>query len=143
MQSDPFQLSRFVDAQAGEYRAVLSELRSGRKRGHWMWYIFPQLKGLGSSGTSSFYGITSLKEAEGYLNHPILGARLRECTASVDALAGRTVHEIFSTPDDLKFISSMTLFATASKAPSVFHLALDKYNRGKPDQRTIVLLEQP
>jgi uncharacterized protein (DUF1810 family) len=93
MQSDPFQLSRFVDAQASEYGAVLSELRSGQKRGHWIWYIFPQLEGLGSSGTSSFYGITGLKEAESYLNHPVLGARLHECTASVNALAGRTVRE--------------------------------------------------
>ena len=143
MQSDPFQLSRFVDAQARDYGAVLSELRTGRKGGHWMWYIFPQLKGLGSSGMSSFYGITGLREAESYLNHPVLGMRLRECTASVNAVAGRTLHEIFSTPDDLKFISSMTLFATASQAPDVFHLALDKYNRGELDQRTIMLLERP
>ncbi|MDX9767040.1 MAG: DUF1810 domain-containing protein [Ectothiorhodospiraceae bacterium] len=137
---DPFDIARFIDAQSRCYAQVLSELRAGRKRTHWMWFIFPQLDGLGMSATARHYAIRSLDEARAYLAHPLLGARLLECTAIVNALEGLTAHDIFGSPDDLKFRSSMTLFELASEPPSVFTTALDNYFAGRPDQRTLELL---
>src|SRR6187402_3110421 len=110
---DRFHLQRFVDAQQPVYTAVLAELRAGRKRSHWMWFVFPQLTGLGHSAMAHHYAIASLDEARSYLSHPVLGARLRECSALVLALDHRSIHEIFGSPDDLKFHSSMTLFDRA------------------------------
>src|ERR1700752_2770657 len=112
--SDPFDLERFVDAQAPVYREVVEELRAGRKRGHWMWFVFPQLRGLGSSPMAAHYGIASLEEAGAYLRADLRGRRLRECTRLVNRVQGRSVGEIFGPPDDLKLCSSMTLFARAT-----------------------------
>ena len=111
---DPFDLRRFVDAQAGVYDSVLAELRAGRKRSHWMWFVFPQLRGLGHSSMALHFGISSTAEAEAYLGHPILGPRLRECTRLVNLIENRSIAEIFGYPDNLKFCSSMTLFARAT-----------------------------
>jgi uncharacterized protein (DUF1810 family) len=138
--TDPFNLQRFVDAQSAEYDAVLAELRAGRKHGHWIWFIFPQLKGLGRSPTSEFYGIASVEEARAYLQHPILGPRLLECTALVNQIEGSPIDEIFGFPDNLKFRSSMTLFARAADDPTPFIAALEKYFAGEQDSRTIELL---
>lgn len=135
--SDPFNLQRFVEAQSDIYERVLSELRSGMKRSHWMWFIFPQITGLGSSPTAVRYAITSRAEAQAYLEHAILGPRLRECTALVNAIEDRTVDRIFGYPDDLKFHSSMTLFADAASDKQVFLVALQKYFSGKMDQNTL------
>jgi uncharacterized protein (DUF1810 family) len=137
---DPFHLERFVEAQSTQYEIVLAELRAGRKHSHWIWFIFPQLKGLGRSTTSEFYGIASLAEAEAYLRHPVLGTRLRECTDLVNRIEGQTIGEILGFPDDLKFLSSMTLFARAAEDGRVFQAALDKYFDGEPDSKTIALL---
>jgi uncharacterized protein (DUF1810 family) len=137
-----FDLDRFVQAQDRVLPAVRRELAEGRKRSHWMWFVFPQLRGLGHSPTALHYGIASLAEAEAYLAHPLLGPRLEECTALVNAVTGRSLHEIFGSPDDLKFHSSMTLFAAARPGPSVFRAALEKYCGGAPDQRTLDLLAQ-
>jgi uncharacterized protein (DUF1810 family) len=134
--SDRFGLQRFVDAQAGVYEQVCSELREGRKRSHWMWFIFPQIKGLGSSPTAVRFAISSLVEARAYLEHAVLGPRLRECTGLVLA-AGRSVDEIFGYPDDLKFHSSMTLFARTGVESRVFVDALEKYFGGEPDGATL------
>src|SRR6201996_8486462 len=109
--SDPYDLKRFVDAQAPVYRTVVDELRGGRKRSHWMWFVFPQLRGLGSSPTAVRYGIASLQEARAYLAHDLLGPRLRECTRLVNEVQNRSIAQIFGSPDDLKLFSSMTLFA--------------------------------
>jgi uncharacterized protein (DUF1810 family) len=136
-----FDLQRFVDAQAPLYATVLAELRAGRKRSHWMWFIFPQIAGLGRSATAQHYAIASLDEATAYLAHPLLGARLRECSALVAAIEGRTADAIFAYPDDLKFHSSMTLFARASPADTVFQACLDKYFGGAPDAATLELLQ--
>ena len=133
---DPFNLERFVDAQEGIYAEVCSELRRGRKEGHWIWYIFPQLQGLGSSSTSNYYGIPGREEAAAYLAHPVLGPRLRECTAIVNSLEGRSGRQIFAW-DDVKFRSSMTLFAAVAQPESIFHLALDKYFGGQGDALTL------
>lgn len=122
-QSDP--LRRFIEAQETTYQAALSELQAGRKRTHWMWFIFPQIQGLGQSSTSRFYAIAGRAEAEAYLRHPVLGQRLAECTQAVLNVRGRSVHDIFGSPDDLKFHSSMTLFAAVSPPESVFHQALE------------------
>ena len=111
--ADPFHLERFVAAQAPVFPAVLAELRAGRKRGHWMWFVFPQLRGLGRSPTAEFYGIGSLDEARAYLAHPVLGPRLTLCTEALLAVEGRSLHAIFGSPDNLKFCSSMTLFSRA------------------------------
>ncbi len=138
--SDPFNLDRFVDAQSSEYEQVLGELRAGRKQSHWMWFVFPQLRGLGRTSTAEYYGIGSLEEAAAYLAHPILGPRLKECTEMVNRVEGRTVDEIFGFPDNLKFRSSMTLFAQATKDNQLFTDALDKYFAGGPDARTLELL---
>jgi uncharacterized protein (DUF1810 family) len=125
-----------VDAQAGVHERALAELRGGRKQSHWMWFVFPQISGLGSSPMSQHYAIASLKVARAYLDHPLLGARLRDCTQAVLAVEGRSAHEIFGTPDDLKFRSSMTLFDAAAPE-DIFHAALDKYFGGEGDQLTL------
>jgi uncharacterized protein (DUF1810 family) len=133
-------LQRFVDAQRAVYGAALAELRAGRKRTHWMWFIFPQLRGLGHSATSDYYGIASLEEAREYLAHPVLGARLLECTEAVNSVIGRGAREVFGTPDDLKFHSSMTLFHLASPETECFSKALSKYFGGELDKATVTLV---
>ena len=140
VQSDPFHLERFVHAQEGVIDRVLAELRAGRKRTHWMWFIFPQIAGLGSSEMSQFFAISGREEARAYLQHPILGPRLRQCTELVNQASTRTISEIFGYPDDLKFGSSITLFATVAPDEAVFRTALDKYFGGKPDPATIARL---
>ena len=137
---DPFNLYRFVTAQAAVYPQVLAELSAGRKRGHWIWFIFPQMKGLGHSAQSDYYGIGSLEEAAAYERHPLLGPRLVECTQSVNQVEGRTIREILGPPDDLKFRSSMTLFAHAAEDATVFNNALKKYFDGEADSLTLNLL---
>jgi uncharacterized protein (DUF1810 family) len=139
--ADPFDLDRFVKAQAPVFAVVLEELANGRKRTHWMWFVFPQMRGLGSSSISMFYGIGSLAEARAYLAHPLLGPRLVACTETVLAIERKTLHEIFGSPDDMKFASSMTLFARASDDDgSVFRRALGLYCQDRPDDRTLALL---
>jgi uncharacterized protein (DUF1810 family) len=135
--ADPHDLKRFVEAQEPVYQEVLEELRTGKKRSHWIWFIFPQIAGLGNSSTSQHYAIASLEEARAYLGHPVLGARLRECTAIVNQIEGRTVSEIFGWPDDMKFRSCMTLFAQATTENQVFRDALEKYFSGEADQQTL------
>jgi len=137
---DRFHLQRFVDAQQPVYETVLSELRDGRKRSHWMWFIFPQISGLGHSVTSQTFALSSLAEAAAYLAHPTLGPRLRECAALVASIEGRSVDEIFDYPDDLKFHSSMTLFAHAAPREPVFAACLEKYFGGQRDSRTLARL---
>ena len=135
--NDPFHLQRFVDAQHGVYEQARAELAAGEKRSHWMWFIFPQLQGLGSSSMAQRYAISGLSEAKAYLAHPVLGQRLRDCTALVSAVQGRTLDKIFGYPDDLKFHSSVTLFARVAEAGSAFHDALEKYFAGKEDAGTV------
>ena len=132
-----YNLNRFLEAQAPVYALVLRELRSGRKQSHWMWFVFPQIEGLGSSGMGRRYAIASLDEARAYAKHPVLGARLRECAALVNAIDGREIEEIFDIPDDLKFRSSMTLFARATPEEGVFREALRKYFGGEEDRLTV------
>jgi uncharacterized protein (DUF1810 family) len=139
---DRFQLQRFVDAQLSVYAAVLSELRAGRKRNHWMWFVFPQVSGLGHSVTSQTFAVSSLAEAAAYLAHPTLGPRLRECAALVAAVEGRSINEIFGSPDDLKFHSSMTLFAQAAPREPIFAACLQKYFGGEPDPQTLARLSR-
>jgi uncharacterized protein (DUF1810 family) len=139
---DQFDLNRFMSAQKNIYATVLSELRSGQKRTHWMWYIFPQIDGLGYSSTAKYYSIKSIEEARQFLNHPVLGTRLLECTKAVLAIKGRSISEIFGYPDDLKHKSSMTLFAYVADPDSVFIRILDKYFHGEQDVRTLNLLEK-
>ena len=134
---DPFDLKRFVAAQDPVYGSVVDELRSGRKRSHWMWFVFPQLLGLGSSPMAARYGITSLHEARAYLHHELLGPRLRECTQLVNQAQDRSITEIFGSPDDLKLCSSMTLFALAADDNHDFIGLLDKYYGGQRDPRTL------
>lgn len=129
-------LERFVDAQRAVYADVLDELRAGRKVSHWMWFVFPQLRGLGHSATAHYYGIASVAEARAYLSHPVLGSRLRECIELLLALHGRSAHAIFGSPDDLKFRSSLTLFHAASNDP-LFLRALERYYDGRPDGVTL------
>lgn len=129
-------LERFVDAQRAVYPDVLAELRSGRKTSHWMWFVFPQLRGLGLSATAQYYGIEGVAEARAYLAHPVLGPRLRECVELALTLQGRSAHAIFGSPDDMKFRSSLTLFAVASRDP-LFQRALDRYFDGQPDPLTL------
>jgi len=136
---DAFGLQRFVDAQAPVFRQVCAELAAGRKTSHWMWFVFPQLKGLGRSATAQHYGIGAAAEARAYWDHPLLGPRLKQCTELVLAVEGRSAHEIFGPPDDLKFRSCMTLFARATGEP-LFTRALDKFFGGKPDPATLELL---
>ncbi len=137
---DPFDLARFVDAQAGIHGQALEELRAGRKRSHWMWFVFPQFAGLGLSLTSRRYAIRSLDEARAYLRHPVLGARLLECTRAVNAHSGRSAHEIFGSPDVMKLCSSMTLFELVAGARSEFAAALGKYFGGRRDEKTLELV---
>jgi uncharacterized protein (DUF1810 family) len=137
---DPFDLSRFVDAQKHDYELALAEIRAGRKRSHWMWSIFPQFDGLGFSATSKRYSIKCSEEARAYLAHPVLGPRLIECAEAVLSVEGRSANEIFGSPDDLKLRSSVTLFATVSPSGSVFELLLGKYFGGERDGQTIRLL---
>jgi uncharacterized protein (DUF1810 family) len=139
--NDPFDLQRFVEAQASVYATALAELRAGQKRSHWMWFVFPQLRGLGSSATATHYGIATLDEARAYLAHPLLGPRLRECTEAVLAVQGRSLHAIFGSPDDMKFGSSMTLFEHAvGGTGQPFRAALDRFCGSEADQRTLALL---
>ncbi|OBF56669.1 calpastatin [Mycobacterium sp. 852002-50816_SCH5313054-b] len=142
MASDPFDLKRFVDAQDPVYRNVVDELRAGRKRSHWMWFVFPQLRGLGSSPTAVHYGISSLEEARAYLAHELLGPRLRECTRLVNEAQGRSAADIFGSPDDLKLRSSMTLFSRATDDNEEFVAVLDMYYDGEPDERTLARLDR-
>lgn len=135
--TDPFDLQRFVDAQAAVYHTVVEELRAGRKRSHWIWFIFPQIAGLGSSPTAARYAISSLEEATAYLGHDVLGPRLHECAQLVNRIQGRSINEIFGSPDDLKVRSSMTLFAHATEDDGDFVALLDKYYDGEEDSLTL------
>ncbi|QGM94308.1 DUF1810 domain-containing protein [Methylocystis rosea] len=137
---DPYDLARFVAAQAAIYAQATAELAAGRKRSHWMWFVFPQLEGLGTSEMARRYAIRSLAEAAAYLDHPLLGARLKECVGLVNKVEGRKAHEIFDSPDDLKFHSSMTLFAAAAPQEPLFGEALDKYFAGRRDPLTLAKL---
>jgi uncharacterized protein (DUF1810 family) len=134
---DPHDLLRFVTAQNPVYDQVCAELRNGRKQSHWIWYIFPQLRGLGHSQTAAAFGIASREEAEAYLRHPVLGERLRECTRLVNMVEGRSISQIFGYPDDLKFRSSMTLFSSVTPDNQIFKDALQKYFGGEPDRLTL------
>ena len=138
--SPPFDLERFVDAQAPVIARVEAELRAGRKQSHWMWFVFPQIAGLGHSAMAQRYAISSLAEARAYLVHPILGERLRDCTRTVLAVEDRSIHAIFGSPDDLKFRSCMTLFAAAEPGEPLFAAALQKYFGGTADDATMELL---
>jgi uncharacterized protein (DUF1810 family) len=140
--NDTFDLSRFTSAQENSYDSALAELRSGRKRTHWMWYIFPQIDGLGHSATAKHYAIKSQEEARQYLNHPVLGQRLLECAEAVFAIEGRSAAEIFGYPDNLKLKSSMTLFAYITAPGSVFSRVLDKYFNGERDALTLQILDK-
>jgi uncharacterized protein (DUF1810 family) len=137
---DPYDLRRFVRAQEDDYEQALSEIRSGRKQSHWMWYVFPQFQGLGFSSMSQRYAINSIAEATAYLAHPILGPRLVACAEAALRIEGRTAREIFGSPDDMKLRSCATLFARVSPIGSVFHQLLDKYFQGKRDDKTLELL---
>ena len=139
--ADPFDLCRFTLAQEGIYARALSELRRGQKQSHWMWYIFPQLDGLGYSETTRYYAIKSREEAVAYLNHPILGPRLVACAKNVLRHKGRSVSDIFGYPDDVKLRSSMTLFAAVSAPDSVFVRVLEQFFNGYRDNNTLKLLE--
>ena len=134
--SDPHDLERFVTAQEGVYESAVAQLRAGRKTGHWMWFVFPQIAGLGLSATSQRYAIASMAEARAYLEHPVLGRRLAECARVLTGLSGRDAEEIFGGIDAVKLRSSMTLFARASEDDSVYHAVLDQYFGGEPDPQT-------
>lgn len=138
--ADPFDLGRFVRAQAGVFDAALAELKAGRKRSHWMWFVFPQLRGLGSSHAAHVYGIGSLEEARAYLAHPELGPRLAQATEAALTSGEGSLWRLFGTPDDLKFCSSMTLFARAAGDESVYRRALGHFCGGQEDGRTLELL---
>ena len=140
MTSDPYNLKRFLGAQATIYQKVLAELKAGQKRSHWIWYIFPQYQGLGFSSMSQRYAIQSLDEARAYLNHPVLGDRLIECTTTVLSITGRSAYQIFGSPDDLKLRSCATLFAVVSPADSLFVQLLDRFYHGQRDPKTLQLL---
>jgi uncharacterized protein (DUF1810 family) len=137
MMADPFDLRRFVEAQASAYAGAVAELRRGRKQGHWMWFIFPQIQGLGQSAMARQYAISGLAEAHAYLEHATLGPRLRECTQLVNQVEGKTALQILGSPDDMKFRSSVTLFGHAADDDAVFVEALGKYFEAKPDPLTI------
>ena len=138
--ADPFNLERFVSAQAAVYPRVVEELQAGEKRSHWIWFIFPQMKGLGHSAQSEYYGIGSLEEAAAYARHPLLGPRLVECTQLINQIEGLAIRDILGPPDDLKFRSSITLFARAAEDATVFNDALKKYFNGEADPLTLNLL---
>ena len=139
---DPYDLRRFTKAQRNTYDRALAELRNGKKQTHWMWYIFPQIDGLGHSATSRRYAIKSIEEARQYLNHPVLGKRLLECVKVILAIEGRSISEIFGDPDDMKLKSSMTLFTCIPNSPSVLFRVLDKYFNGNRDITTLQLFEK-
>ena len=139
--ADPFDLARFRSAQESTYADAVQELRSGHKRSHWMWFIFPQIEGLGTSATARRFSIKSLVEARQYLEHPVLGTRLIECTRIVNGVQGRSSLQIFGMPDCLKFCSSMTLFELVAGRHSDFSAALDKYCAGQRDPKTLGLIE--
>lgn len=139
--SDPYNLQRFLDAQARDYDIALEELRRGRKQSHWIWYIFPQVEGLGFSSTSRHYAIRSREEGLAYLNHPILGARLQECAAALLQHRDKNIQDIMGYPDDLKLQSSMTLFALLSQPGSIFHQVLDTFYDGATDSKTLAFLD--
>jgi uncharacterized protein (DUF1810 family) len=141
MKADPYDLQRFAEAQAQINSRVTAELAAGAKQSHWMWFIFPQIAGLGFSAMAQRYAIGSRAEAEAYLAHPILGARLIECTRLVLGVKNRTIHDILGSPDDVKFRSSMTLFGAVSDDPS-FARAIERYYAGVPDQATLEILER-
>ena len=138
--SDEFNLARFIEAQAPVYATVVAELRAAHKSTHWMWFVFPQIAGLGRSAMAQRYAIGSLAEARAYLAHPVLGARLLECTALVAAAPERSAHQIFGDPDDMKLHSSLTLFARAAPTEPLFQNCLTKYFNGEPDPATLLLL---
>jgi uncharacterized protein (DUF1810 family) len=140
--ADPYDLTRFVQAQERDYERAIAEIRSGRKRSHWMWYIFPQFDGLGFSPTSQHYAIKSIAEAEAYLRHPVLGPRLLECVRATLGLGGRSASEVFGSPDDMKLRSCATLFASVSPPGSVFERMLDKYFGSERDEQTLWLLRR-
>ena len=137
---DPYNLDRFVSAQQNDFERALAEIKNGKKRTHWMWYIFPQFDGLAFSATSKHYAIKSLAEAKAYLDHPVLGPRLLECAEAAVQVEGRTAREIFGSPDDLKLRSCATLFACVAPQGSVFDRLLAKYYGGERDQKTLRLL---
>jgi uncharacterized protein (DUF1810 family) len=140
----PDSLDRFLSAQQEWYSTALGELRAGRKHTHWMWFIFPQLRGLGMSETSRHYGIAGLGEASAYLQNPVLGPRLLECTSAVMQISGKSLSDVFDAPDDTKFISCMTLFSlVAPPDMTQFRDALARYHRGQPDDATLRLLRGP
>ncbi|MGI8889879.1 MAG: DUF1810 domain-containing protein [Chthoniobacterales bacterium] len=141
MRGDSFNLERFVEAQERVYAQALSELKSGRKRSHWMWFVFPQVAGLGSSAMSQRYAISDAEEARAYLDHPVLGSRLRECCETLLWLEGRSAVEIFGATDELKLRSSATLFASVVPNGQVFQQVLDRYFEGEADEKTIERLE--
>jgi uncharacterized protein (DUF1810 family) len=142
MPAATYDLERFVGAQHGTYEQALAEITNGRKRSHWMWFVFPQFAGLGMSPASQHFAIRSLGEARAYLSHPILGPRLHQCADALLSVAGRTAHEIFGNPDDTKLRSSATLFAAVSSSGSVFHRLLDRYFDGGADERTLQLIAE-
>jgi uncharacterized protein (DUF1810 family) len=141
--ADPYDLARFVDAQARDYEQALSEIRAGRKQSHWMWYVFPQFDGLGFSSTSRHYAVKSVAEAEAYLRHPVLGPRLEAIAAAAVEVEGRSAREVFGPPDDLKLQSCATLFASVSPPGSVFERLLTRYFAGKRDDKTLRLMGIP
>ena len=138
--ADPFNLDRFVHAQQDVYELAISEIKGGQKRTHWMWFIFPQIDGLAFSATAKHYAIKSVEEARAYLDHPVLGARLVECAEAALQVEGRSAHDIFGSPDDLKLRSSATLFACVCPSGSVFDRLLGKHYRGERDDKTLRLL---
>ncbi len=140
MSADPWNLDRFVAAQVGVFEEALEELRAGRKRTHWMWFIFPQMKGLGHSAMAQLYGLSSLAEATAYVEHPVLGARLEAAVAAVQSSPGASLHAIFGSPDDWKFRSSMTLFSVVVP-DGPYQAALERWCDGKPDEQTLRLLQ--
>lgn len=133
-------LQRFIDAQEADFTTALAEIKNGRKRSHWMWYIFPQLRGLGSSDNAMYYGIQNIDEAEAYINHPVLGQRLMEICLALLQLKSDNANEIFGSPDDLKLRSSMTLFASLPDAYPIFQSVLEKFFNGEPDDKTLRLI---
>ena len=141
--TDPHDLNRFLEAQELTYADAVEELRSGKKRGHWMWYVFPQVRGLGDSDVSRRFALASIEEAQAYLEHPVLGSRLRECTQLVLDVEGRSAAEILGYPDWIKFRSSMTLFTCAAAGDSIFGRALQTFFNGEADSRTLGLLGLP
>jgi len=134
-------LQRFIDAQQSDYETALSEIKKGRKQSHWMWYIFPQIQGLGFSATSKLYAIKNLHEAQEYLQHPLLGQRLKEITNALIDLPSNNAHEIFGSPDDVKLKSSMTLFASLPDADPVFESSLKKFFNGEKDVKTLSIIK--